>query len=271
MSFAQQYFAQHSKYTWDADVRITNIIIADKNSIDLGVTVKRPSIILSRGSFTFMKLGLSQEMYHWSFAHDGTKELLDGPTGSSDRRKTNMFHDLIRGSIRFTVVAKHGVQAEEIADDLLLALTAYQSDIKWKGIHTITELSMGEESILKSSSDIELAAVPITFQFTKNVRFGRGEKQNNARVYVDGTEVFEMILFKIKTNGTQIEFLNAPASETDLRITYVDAITLETTTNALLVGTPNGTLTTFTIPNSESIYGYYTIMDFIEVTTTIDN
>ncbi len=271
ISFAQQYFAQHSKYTWDADVRNTNIIIADKNSIDLGVTVRRPTIVLSRGSFSFMKVGITQRVSGLPFMYDGNKELLDGPTGSSDSRKNAMFRDLINGSVRYTVVAKHGVQAEEIADDLLLALTAYQYDIKWKGIHKIESLAMGEESLLKHSSDVELAAVPIDIRFTKNVKIARGEKQNNCRVYVDSTEVFESISFRIKTNGTQVEFNGAPDTDADLRITYVDAITLETITNALLVGTPNGTLKTFTVPDSGSVYGYYEIMDAIDLTTELGN
>ena len=271
ISFAQQYFAQHTKYTWDADVRNTKVIIADKNSIDLGVTVRRPTIVLSRGSFSFMKVGITQQVPGLPFMYDGNKELLDGPTGSSDNRKNTLFRDLIRGSVRYTVVAKHGVQAEEIADELLLALTAYQYDIKWKGIHTISDISMGEESLLRHSSDVELAAVPIDLRFTKNVKIARGEKQNNCRVYVDGAEVFESISFRIKTNGTQIEFSGAPDTDAELRITYVDAVTLETSTNVLLVGTPNGTLKTFTVPSSGSIYGYYEIMDAIDLTVQAGN
>lgn len=130
---------------------------------------------------------------------------------------------------------------------------------------------MGEESLLKYSADVELAAIPVDIRFTKNVKIVRGEKQNNCRVYVDGTEYFESITFKIKTEGTQVEFSSAPDTGAEIRITYVDAITLDTVTNVLMVGTPNDVLTTFTVPDSGKIYGYYEIMDSVELTTQIGN
>lgn len=77
-----------------------------------------------------MKLGITQKIPGRPFIYDGDRELLDGPSGSSDSRRNAMFHDLIRGSVRYTVVHKNGVLAEEVADELLLALTAYQYDIK---------------------------------------------------------------------------------------------------------------------------------------------
>jgi len=51
LSFLQQYFASHPKYTWNEDPSKTKIVIADKFSTDMGIAAMRPSIILDRGSF----------------------------------------------------------------------------------------------------------------------------------------------------------------------------------------------------------------------------
>ena len=51
LNFAQKFFAQNSKFKWTKNVQTSKIIIADKNSIDLGVVTRRPSIILNRGGF----------------------------------------------------------------------------------------------------------------------------------------------------------------------------------------------------------------------------
>lgn len=271
VSFAQKYFAQHAKYTWDIDPRLTSIIIADKNAIDLGVTVRRPSIIISRGPFTFLKMGISQRVAPPNVTRDTAIETLKGPLGSADRVATATYLDLVKGSVTYTVVSKFGLEAESIANELLTALVGYQEDIRAKGILKLERISLGNESLLKHGADIELLAVPIDFSYTKNVRIMRGEKQNNCRVYLDTTETLEGIHFRVDTDGTQIIFETAPATGVVPRITYVHAISLATITLALLVGTVDGTNKTFTVPDSGVIYGYYTLFEDHLLTQNVED
>lgn len=49
LSFLQQYYSGHPKYTWNEDPRHTKIVIADKYALNLGIAAMRPSIILDRG------------------------------------------------------------------------------------------------------------------------------------------------------------------------------------------------------------------------------
>ena len=51
LNFVQQFFAEQTKYKWTKNVQTTKLIIADKNTIDIGVATRRPSIILNRGGF----------------------------------------------------------------------------------------------------------------------------------------------------------------------------------------------------------------------------
>jgi len=51
LSFLQHYFSGHNKYTWTQSPKTTDIIIADKYAVEMGVAAMRPSIILDRGSF----------------------------------------------------------------------------------------------------------------------------------------------------------------------------------------------------------------------------
>lgn len=46
--------------------------------------------------------------------------------GSADRKKNRTYIDLVTGSIVFNVIAKHGVQAEQIADELFYGISAYK-------------------------------------------------------------------------------------------------------------------------------------------------
>lgn len=53
LSFAQEYFSDSlaTSYEWNINPVETEIVIADKYAIDIGVAVKRPSIIVSRGGY----------------------------------------------------------------------------------------------------------------------------------------------------------------------------------------------------------------------------
>ena len=51
LSFAQSLFAEHPKYTWDADQSVSKILIMDKYVINAKTIEAKRSIVLSRGSY----------------------------------------------------------------------------------------------------------------------------------------------------------------------------------------------------------------------------
>ena len=265
LSFAQELFLNDAKYIWSANVLTTGIIIADKYAIDLGVVAHRPSIVLSRGSMSWLKLGLDQRINTSSLAYGSQIGTMGGPQGSANLAKNAKFTDLLRTSITFHVLAANGVAADDIANTLHIALLANKQALKAKGVHRILGITVSEEQLVNATSDIEVASISIRVDFTTQRTVQLGERQFNCRVYVAGTEVDEGINFRVDTNGTQVVFGTAPASGTLLTLTYVDAVTLDTITLAAL-GTGDGNTVMFTVPASGTIYGYYTLLSEILIT-----
>lgn len=175
------------------------------------------------------------------------------------------------------VLSKNGVQAEEIANLLFIAFTAYGQELKNKGINQITSLTFGEESTVRATSEIEVSAVQLNISFLTKRDIQRSERLNNCNVYINGAEVLEGIDFSVITNGTQIQFATIPDEGTALQVTYADAIDSSIVELADL-GTGDGATAIFTLPSSGSIYGYYKIMENlfvsgpnIEALTLTDN
>ena len=48
------------------------------------------------------------------------------PYGSADGKNNRKYVDLVSGNIVFNIVAKHGIQAEQIADELFYGISAYK-------------------------------------------------------------------------------------------------------------------------------------------------
>ena len=256
------FLKSQTKYKWTKDVKTTKLIIADKNSIDLGVATRRPSVILNRGGFGWTYSIRGQRSIGAGVY--GKKSFLGSAIPSADSVKNESFTDLLRGTVSLNVLSKNGVQAEEIANILFTALTAYNDDLKSHGIHQVTSLTFGEEQTVRATSEVEVAAVQINVGFLAKKDIRKGEKLNNCVVYMNSIEQLEGIHYSIMTNGTQVKFETAPANSAALQITYADGIDQSTITLADL-GTGNGTTTIFTVPNSGTIYGYFKILDEIFV------
>jgi len=212
-----------------------------------------------------MKLAINQRADQKDFLQLDNSANLVGPLGSTDRKKNAVFSDLIRGSVTFNILSKQGIQAESIASHLYNALTGYKEDLRAKGVE-IKNVSFGEETLLKHTSEIEVSAIALNISFTKNVTIVRGQKQNNCEVYLDTAEAKEGIHFRVATAGTQIVFEDAPTTGVVPTITYVHAISLATITGVTLVGTVDSSNKTFTVPDAGVIYGYYVLLDDVAIT-----
>ena len=107
LSFAQQYFlTKVPNYKWTSGID-TKIIIADKSAENIDPHEMRPMIILSRGAYGWEKTSIGQ---------------MKNTNVFGDRFSTT-FNDLIRGAVTFNCIARHGLQAEELANFLFIALS----------------------------------------------------------------------------------------------------------------------------------------------------
>ena len=270
ISFCQYFFAQSSKFKWDSNIQTTKVVIADKNAVDVEIVEKRPAIIVSRGATAWTNVNHGQRGIEETFG--GKQATLKGVFDTADTEKNSTFTDLLQGSVTFHVLSKSGIQAEEIASELFIALTSYKDSLRRKGIHKVTALNFGEEQLLRTNASIEYATVPIALSFLMQKTIRRGESANNCRVYDDGVEVFEHIHFTIAENGTVINFLVPPGAGSVLTITYVDSTTLTTYTNVGLVGSANGVNTAFTLPHTgTTVLGYYSLLQAVKIADSTQN
>jgi len=261
LSFAQAVFSNHIQFKWSPDLKQTGIIIVDRNAIDLGVVVKRPTIVLQRGAFSWMYAVRGQD---GSNAVGFNDKFLKSNSGYPNSISSKVYTDLLRCTLSFFCLAKDGIQAEIIANHLFIALTAARDDFRKIGVQNITGLSMSEEQIVKQSSTIEYSGIQIQIGFTIQPTIVVEDRLNNCYVYVDNTLFSEQIDFNVEDLGTKIVFKDIPSEIP--KIDYIDAITLEAVNNASLVPTNNEK--EFLVPNGRAIAGFYKILNNIDIDIT---
>lgn len=265
LNFAQTYFGEeHNRFVWNADPVLSKIIIADKFAVDLGVAVQRPSIILSRGSagWTYSvrgQVGNINPLYSGNFKFGALRPAID-----DNRIHGTEYTDLYAGSVSYNCISKQGVEAEEIANKLFIALTAHKRDFGSVGIFKFTGLQISDERLLRHRGDTELFGVTVDVSFLLQKSLGQSESYYNCRVWVCGEEYYEGLSFSVINNGTQIEFYEPPELGCPIVVTYIDAITLELKTE-VNIGTGDGITRIFTLPSGGKIYGYYRILEGILV------
>ena len=259
LNFLQNFFGQNSQttYRWREDPRTTDIIVADKFSVDIGVATRRPTIAISRGRMAWTYTVRGQYGFKnptntaWRFG------ALDPVPLDADRFTSQQLTDLLHGSILFNVISKQGMVAEDIANKLFIALTGHKDDLRSIGIFKILSLDVSEEQLLKYQGDVELYGVAVSMSFLMKKDIMAADKAWNCRVWVDGVEVFENIHFRVLPTGTQIKFFEEQDSNSVVTISFTDAITLELRSNVIMSTTD---YYTYTIPNDWGIYGYYKIV-----------
>jgi len=265
LNFAQGYFAEPvSRYVWYSNPRTTNIIIADKFAVDIGVASRRPAIILSRGNmgWTYAVRGQYEQMNplasddSWGFGS------LDPPALDENRFRGQRYTDLLQAGIIYNVISKQGVEAEDIANKLFVALTAHKQALRKIGIFKFNSMNISQEQLLKYKGDVELYGVSVSTSFLVQKHLFQADKDFNCRVWVDGIEQYENIHYRVLPSGTQIKFFSTQDASAIVTMNFVDAVTLATRTGVILTTTD---YQTYTIPNGWAIYGYYKIVDAIIV------
>jgi hypothetical protein len=267
IQFIQAYFAENSYLRWNYDITKTKIVITDRNAFDIGVAVRRPSIVVTRGDLA------------WTFMirnQDGINTLGKNFIDAAGSKATGAKYprialDLVRGSITFNVISKNGLQAENIADMIFSALTSYKKDLMAAGVQQFLNLSIGAEQTISQKSEIQLIGVPVNLAFYYRHSIITDERLYNIKILVNGEEWFEgnNSDFTIQANGTQIQFNNQLPSNADIKIYYVDAVTLENTETSLV----QSDALLYTIPNGGAVLGFYNVNTAIQATVTkeVDN
>lgn len=264
LRFLQGFFSNEIKYNWTADIRTTNIIIVDKNTIDLGVSLTRPAIILNRNGSSWSYITGNQNAVN---TVPNLIEPLGGNLSTARSSKDTIYSDLLTGSMSFTVLSKNGITSERIASTIFILLTGHKSELRSAGIHKVTNLTVGPEQILKQSSENELISVTVGFSYFMQGTVSKMPGTSDATLLIGTELLIEGFDYNITLGGGSVYFLRK-APVIIPRLNYIDAVTLEERSDVELV--PTGDPRIFALPGSDRILGYYKVLDSIESSISVE-
>ena len=90
---------------------------------------------------------------------------------------------MLRGSVTYNVLSKSGIEAEEIANKLFIALSGYKRELRKYGIHKTMGLAIGDERIVKTTSEIEAMGVTVSLGYLAQRTIETAGKLNNIEGY----------------------------------------------------------------------------------------
>lgn len=264
LSFAQQYFeTEHPKLIWNVDSRLTKIFIGDKNIAAPAVIEKMPSIILARGSMSFIQSSIDQLQYQNS--------VLGPPT-------TKQRTDLVRGTVTYNCASQNGVEAEEMANILFLNIVGFKDQFRSNGINQILGITIGEEQIARGDVVPRLAVVPVTVMFTAQSTILTTTDLYTINVYSSGDYRAQMPngaddwnvspqMLGYTIQGTELTFTEPPASGQTLTADFTGKYTLTNYVDVVPAGIVDGSNPIFILP--EEVYSPYIILSGITIYETI--
>jgi len=154
LEFLQRLFGQEELYgtngklgndfLWQLDTTLTKILIMDSNTENLEEVEKRPALILSRAPIQWQKIAIDQ------FSS------MDWKTGAKS------YSDLLSTSLRINCFSRNGLEAEFLASVVFQCIQFFSHELKsLKEIFDVASVSIGEEAIVSSDSQIDLSVVPV--------------------------------------------------------------------------------------------------------------
>jgi len=254
LTFLQDLFAQHKQFKWDINPAVSKILIIDKHTVDLSTLEKRPTVVLSRGPFG------------WSYI--GTGQSLKSSFLKGDGRDT--YTDLLSGSLTLNCMARAGIFAETLANHIFIHLTGGKRWLRQAGVHSVTNVSVGEEQILKSDSSIELSVVPVTLQYQVQKTIRTGEQyysiylSDYGKSYPKESYYYQGVDFDVDTTLSGVDFFLPPPSGTGFVATYTatnDAGAIWEVSEGVINGLSDGINKHYTVPNK--IYGAPLLSDIV--------
>jgi hypothetical protein len=148
LQFLQEFFGQMDDYRWMENENETEIMIVDKNALNLEAVEHKPAVATARGGLRWNKRAIDQF------------KAAQYPTGA---RK---YMDLLDATIVCGCYAKHGLVAEEISDLVFGGFTFFRHVLRDRGFHELLAMEIGEETAVKTDANQELALVPVTLAFS---------------------------------------------------------------------------------------------------------
>lgn len=264
LSFAQAYFRDvHPTLKWNVDSRLTKIFIGDKNIAAPAIFDKMPSIILARGSMSFVQSSIDQ------------MQAQNVPFGSTTTKQRT---DLVRGTVTFNCTSQNGVEAEEIANVLFLNIVGMKDKFRENGIHQILGLSIGEEQLARSDASPRLCIVPVTVMFTVQTTILTTQDLYAIQVTTNGDYRAQMPngsdewnvapqMLGYTVSGVTMTFTEPPASGISVLATFTGKYTLNNYVDLTPSGLIDGLNNVFTLP--EEVYSPYITLSGIVVYETI--
>lgn len=264
LRFLQAKFKAATDYTWAYDVRTSKIFILDKYAFDIGVTLKRPAIILNRNDMAWTYVNGDQNGTNSISNSEFTKLYGDAP--NANPINSRVYTDLLVGRLVFTVLSKNGIEAERIASRIFSYFTAYKDELRSDGIHKVTNLSISSENVVKQNADLELVAVNVNLTYYKQQTVRKGETYHDLTIYMDGVVLDQSLDYNVELNGQYIVFLRDIPDGSIITVDFIDAITLETIDSAGLIATADPLR--FKISDNRTIQGFYVPLGDIELDIT---
>ena len=149
--FQNGYFG----YKWDPDEEKTTIKIVDKYSFNLAQVDSSPVIVTSRAPQQWGRTSGFRQMQHINMKTD-----------------ERIHSDLVKGSVRLSVFARQGIEAENIAGFLFEAFQSLRDVLRrmtgqgkivpphLAGLFRVESMTLGEEALVKSGSRSDIHVVP---------------------------------------------------------------------------------------------------------------
>jgi hypothetical protein len=143
----QEIFEQFDRWSWDPNLKDSDLFITDKYPEDLDEDELKPTIVVSRGPVTPMQINGRGHNMHY-----------DVRTGMRD------FRQLMRVQMTIQCLSQNGIEASQIASAVFGISLQLELDLKRRGVHAIIGNALGEEGVVVEAAATELVMVPVMFE-----------------------------------------------------------------------------------------------------------
>lgn len=149
LTLLQEFFSNPKnagRLLFNRDPGQSEILIADKYTINLEDVDKKPAIVVVRGTLVPAERGL------------------DSFLGWMGPNTAETFTQMLQGSVNCTCLSRKGLEAEEIAWKVFAFFGMFRRKIREqvKGVHDVKPVALGEELAAVTDSDHEMSVVPVT-------------------------------------------------------------------------------------------------------------
>lgn len=149
LRFLQIAFGNREKgnYRYCDDEELTEIKIADQHAFQLDASEVKPAIISVRGPVAWRNIGLTLGMQSMN-RRVGTSEMTD----------------LLQGSVGFSCISRHGLEADQLASDVFNLFKYFRSTLMKYGFFSVKSLSLGSEQIVEVEGEPKLFLVSVMLE-----------------------------------------------------------------------------------------------------------